>query len=77
MAIDPTIQAALNSLNAAIDAATTRVQNDVKTLTDKIAALQAQIDAGNASPEVVAALQAAQARLDMIDPTNAAVLPPA
>jgi len=69
---------ALNNLNASIDAATTRVQatqNEVKDLRDTVAKLQAQIDAGNADPALVDALNAAKARLDQLDVNNDAPLP--
>jgi len=69
---------ALNNLNASIDAATTRVQatqNEVKDLRDTVAKLQAQIDAGNADPALVDALNAAKARLDQLDVNNDTPLP--
>jgi len=69
---------ALNNLNASIDAATTRVQatqNEVKDLRDTVAKLQAQIDAGNADPALVDALNTAKARLDQLDVNNDAPLP--
>ena len=77
---------------ASLTAAVTRVQTDVTALTanaatlnTQIAALQAQIAAGPPpAPADLAALKALQdtaaanqAKLDGLDPTNPAVLPPA
>jgi predicted nucleic acid-binding Zn-ribbon protein len=76
--MDQATQDALNNLNASIDAATTRVQAtqaEVKDLRDTVAKLQAQIDAGNADPALVDALNAAKARLDQLDVNNDAPLP--
>jgi len=64
----------LDAVEAAIGAATTRVQNDIATLQAQIADLQAKVDAGSATPEELARLDALRASVDAIDPTNPATL---
>lgn len=66
---------AIATLGASVDAALARVDEDVQALTAKIAELQALVDAGGATPEDFAALAAAQAKLDALDPTKPDVLP--
>ncbi len=68
---------AIAAANASADAAVARVQTDVQSLKDQIAALQAQIDAGGSTPADLTNLAALQAKLDALDPTVPAVLPPA
>lgn len=57
-------------VNAAVDAAIARVQSDVSALQAKIVELQAKVDAGVATPEDIAALDAAKAKLNALDPTS-------
>ena len=66
---------AIAKVSASADAAVARVQTDVQGLKDQIAALQAQIDAGGASPADLQALSDLQAKLDALDPTTPATLP--
>jgi phage shock protein A len=66
------IQAALDSLESKVDSATTRVTTDVESMKAKIADLQAQVDAGTATPAQVDQLARLQAKVDAIDPTNPA-----
>jgi hypothetical protein len=63
------------AVGVALDKALARVDEDVLALVAKIAELQALIDAGGATPEDIAALDALQAKLDALDPTKPAVLP--
>jgi hypothetical protein len=65
------------ALGASLDAALARVDEDVKALQAQVAALQALIDQGVATPADIAALEAAQAKLDALDPTKPDTLPPA
>ncbi len=60
--------------NASADAAIARVQATVSDLTAKIAALQAQVDSGGATPQDLADLATLQAKLDALDPTNSSTL---
>jgi len=62
------------AVGVSLDAALARVDEDVQALTAKIAALQAIIDQGGATPEDLAALDALQAKLDALDPTKPDVL---
>lgn len=76
--------------NASLDQALARVQKEVESFTqqgkemqDRIDALQAQVDSGSASPEDVQMLKdlkassdARKEKLDALNPTNSAVLPP-
>jgi hypothetical protein len=72
--MDQDTRNALANLNTSLDAATQRVQNEAKSFQDRIDALQATIDAGNADPELVAELNNLRARADAIDPTNSTTL---
>lgn len=63
-------------LTTSVDAAIMRSTTVVNDLDAKITALQAQVDAGNASPADVAALTALQQKLDALDPTSPVVIPP-
>lgn len=65
----------LDEVGASLDAAISRVQEDVNDLQLKIAELQALVDAGGATPEDEAKLDALKARLDAIDPVKPATLP--
>jgi hypothetical protein len=60
----------LASLQTSADAATTRVTADIQALRDQIAALNTNA----ATPEDLAKIDALQAQLDALDPTNPAVL---
>ncbi len=68
---------AIAALSASTDAAVSRVQTDVTALKAQIATLQAQVDAGTASPADMQALADLKAKIDAIDPTNPATIPPA
>jgi hypothetical protein len=57
------------------DDAIARVQADVTTLTEKVAALQAQVDQGTASPADIQALSDLKTKLDALDPTKPDVIP--
>lgn len=70
------ISDAIAHLSTTVDSAVTRVQGDLAGLTSRVAALQAQIDGGGASPEDLAALAALQAKIDALDPAKPDVLPP-
>ena len=63
------------AVGSSLDAALARVDEDVQALVAKIAELQALVDAGGATPDDIAALDALQAKLDALDPTKPAVLP--
>jgi len=67
------------AFNQSLDAATLRVTTDVDDLKAEVVRLQALIDSGQGSAAEVAdaeaALVAGKARLDALDPTNAATLP--
>jgi hypothetical protein len=65
----------ISAVGVALDKALARVDEDVLALVAKIAELQALIDAGGATAEDIAALDALQAKLDALDPTKPAVLP--
>jgi predicted nucleic acid-binding Zn-ribbon protein len=65
----------ITALNSGIDAAIARVQTDVTALNAKIVELQAKVDAGTATPEDLAALDSAQAKVDALDPTKPDTLP--
>lgn len=67
---------AIASANTAADSAISRVQNDVANLRQQVSDLQAQVDSGNASPADIQALADLQAKLDGLDPSTPAVLPP-
>lgn len=56
-------------LSGKVDAAVARAAADHKALTDQIAALQAQIDAGNNDPALVQQLTDLEAKVDALDPT--------
>ena len=71
-----TLDEAIAAATASADAAITRVTTDVASLKAQIAALQAQIAAGGATPAQIQALADLQAKLDGLDPTVPAVLPP-
>jgi len=76
--MDVDTQNAVDALYASIDGLTNRVQGtqaDLKAQRDKVAELQAQVDAGNTDPALVQALTDAKARLDQIDVNNDAPLP--
>jgi uncharacterized protein YlxW (UPF0749 family) len=60
-------------LNTELDAATARIQEDVKNYEDRIAALQASQGTLTAAQEQ--ALEDLKAKLAAIDPTNPNVLP--
>jgi len=62
-------------LAAAISAETTQVQTSVAGLKAQIAELQAKVDAGLATPEDIAALDAAIAGVKAIDPTDPTTIP--
>ncbi len=65
---------AIAKLNASADAAITRVQADLDQLHAQIAALQATVDSGGATPADLQALADLQAKIDgKLDPS----LPPA
>lgn len=65
------------SLGASVDSAIGRVQGDIQSLTGKIADLQALVDSGGATPGDLAAIADLQAKLDALDPSHPATLPPA
>jgi peptidoglycan hydrolase CwlO-like protein len=65
----------LDELEASIDAALTRVQDDVTALQAKIDELQAKVDQGLATPDELARLDTLKAKLDALDPVNPATLP--
>jgi hypothetical protein len=65
----------ISAVGVALDKALARVDEDVLALVAKIAELQALIDAGGATPEDIAALDALKEKLDALDPTKPAVLP--
>jgi uncharacterized protein YoxC len=70
---------AIAAANAAADDAITRVNADVADLKQQIADLQAQIDAGGATPDDLsnlASLQAKLAALDPAQPATTADIPP-
>ena len=62
-------------VGASVDAAATRVQEDVATLQQQIADLEAQVSQGTATPEDLAALDALKVKLDQIDPLTPTTLP--
>jgi hypothetical protein len=66
---------AIAKVNTSTDAAIGRVQTDLASLKDQVAKLQAQIDAGGASPADLQALADLQAKVDALDPTSPATLP--
>ena len=73
----------VQKLSDKIDALVTREQADqdkltaqITDLTNQIAALKDQIAQGNNDPDIIAALQAAEARLDEIRPDVPPVEPP-
>lgn len=68
MAISPEIQAAFDALNSAVDAETTQISGMLQTLIDRV-------NAGANTSEIVAALAAAQARVEGI--SDALPQPPA
>ncbi len=65
---------ALAAATASVDAAISRVTNDITSLQAQIAALQAQIASGTATQADLDALAALQAKVDALDPTNPATL---
>jgi uncharacterized protein YlxW (UPF0749 family) len=67
---------AIAAANSKADAAISRVQADVTNLKNQIATLQATVDSGGATPEDMNNLAALQAKLDALDPTQPATLPP-
>lgn len=60
----------ITEVGTSVDAATTRVVNDIAALNTKIAELQAIVDAGGATAEDIAALDALKVKLDQIDPAT-------
>lgn len=62
-------------LNTELDGAVARIQTDVSNYEQRIADLQAKIDAGEATPADEAAMEELKAKLAAIDPTNPDVLP--
>lgn len=64
------LQAALDNLEAKIDAETTQVQTKVAALDAKIAELQALVDAGTATQAQIDQLARLTAKVDAIDPTE-------
>ena len=66
----------LAALGTTADAAIARVQSDVTALKAQIAALQATVDSGGATPDDLAALDTLNAKLAALDPTQPATLPP-
>lgn len=65
----------INQAQAEADAAVARVTEDVATLDAKIAELQAQVDSGEATPEVEAALQKLIDTQKALDPKQPETLP--
>jgi division protein CdvB (Snf7/Vps24/ESCRT-III family) len=65
----------ITELNTAVDAALARVQEDVETLNTTIAELQAKVDQGLATPEEIAALEGAIAKVNALDPVSPETLP--
>jgi hypothetical protein len=65
----------INQAQAEADAAVARANQDVAARDAKIAELQAQVDSGEASPAVEAALQKLIDTNKAIDPTKPDVLP--
>jgi hypothetical protein len=63
-------------INVSLDAALVRVQEDVDALKAQVADLEAKVAGGVATPEDLAVLDALKARIDALDPTSPAVLPP-
>jgi hypothetical protein len=63
-------------LTEATDKALARVQVDVDKLNATIAELKVKVEEGTATPEDIAALEAVEAKLNALDPTVDAVLPP-
>lgn len=69
------ISDAIAAVSTAVDSATSRVQTDVANFNQQIATLQAQVDAGTASPADIQALADLVTRVNAIDPANPQVLP--
>jgi hypothetical protein len=68
------ISDAIAACKTSADAARDRVVADLTSLHDQITALQAQIDAGGASPADIQALADLKAEYDALDPTSPTVL---
>lgn len=64
----------IDAAKASADEALARSQSVTATLRAQVADLQAQVDAGGATPERIAKLEALKATLDAIDPTNPATV---
>ena len=67
----------LDAIEASQAAMVVRIAEDVAAYEAEIAALQALVDTGVATPDELARLDAVKAILDGIDPRKPAVLPPA
>lgn len=65
----------LNQVEASLDAALSRTQEDVAKLQADIAALQEKIDQGLATPEDLETLDRIQTKLDALDPVKPDTLP--
>lgn len=66
----------IKNLATSVDAAIGRVQLEESNLSAQVAKLQASVDQGLASPEDIESLKSIQAKLDALDLTNPATLPP-
>jgi uncharacterized protein YPO0396 len=64
----------LTEVEASVDAALTRVQEDVAGLQAQIAELQAKVDAGLATPEDIETLNRIKAKADALDPVSDATI---
>lgn len=64
------ISVKIAELGGKVDAASQRTATDVASLRQKIADLQAAVDAGSASPADVQALADLEAKVDAIDPAT-------
>jgi hypothetical protein len=64
------------AIKSSLDAAVVRVTEDVATQTAEIARLQALVDAGGATPEDLANLEALKTELDGLDPIKPVAVPP-
>ncbi len=65
----------LNALDADVDTFLSNTAANVAKWTAQVAALQAQIDAGNNDPAVLALVASIKAKIDAANPTNPTVLP--
>jgi multidrug resistance efflux pump len=63
------------TLDAAVESASVRIQEDVATWEAERKRLQDLIDAGIGSPEDLVALDAVIQKINALDPTKPAVLP--